>query len=326
VKIRNIEVETENIDSMNAGAAAAVVEDPGLPGDSPVAVERPEAPGGVTLIRVSTAGADGGSPDEHTVRSACARALDAAAKAALDSIALPALGCRAGGLTPVASGKIMAQEAIRRARRDDRHPARILFCVPDAFYYLEFERAVSGYIRHFLDVLIWGPFVTVDAIIVVPAAAGSGGTRAILRAQAHWAASEALGRPWLRAGAGIVLVKRSNPPFGYALPGGFVDYGESLEDAVHREAREETGLELRDLRQFHTYSDPGRDPRFHTVTTVFSARAEGAPRAGDDAAAVRVVRPEEIAGLSFAFDHKRVLEEFLAGTYHAGRVRRDRGS
>jgi len=60
--------------------------------------------------------------------------------------------------------------------------------------------------------------------------------------------------------------------------------------------------------------------------TVFSARSKGAPRAGDDAAAVRVVRPEEIAGLDFAFDHKRVLEEFLAGTYHAGRSRRDRGS
>jgi ADP-ribose pyrophosphatase YjhB (NUDIX family) len=94
------------------------------------------------------------------------------------------------------------------------------------------------------------------------------------------------------------------------LLGQFPDYGESLEEAVTREAREETGLELRDLEQFHTYSDPRRDPRFHTITTVFHARAEGAPRAGDDAAATRVVPISEIGGLSFAFDHREVLLEW----------------
>jgi 8-oxo-dGTP diphosphatase len=107
-------------------------------------------------------------------------------------------------------------------------------------------------------------------------------------------------------------VERSNPPFGFALPGGFVDYGESLEEAVRREATEETGLELSDLRQFHTYSDPSRDPRFHTVSTVFAAKAGGSPRAGDDAAAVRVVKPEEVPGLAFAFDHGKVLADWLS--------------
>ena len=73
----------------------------------------------------------------------------------------------------------------------------------------------------------------------------------------------------------IVLIERKNPPHGYALPGGFVDYGESLEDAARREALEETGLKVELVRQFHTYSDPSRDPRKHTITTVLIARAGG---------------------------------------------------
>jgi ADP-ribose pyrophosphatase YjhB (NUDIX family) len=75
---------------------------------------------------------------------------------------------------------------------------------------------------------------------------------------------------------------------------------------------EETGLELLDLEQFHTYSDPSRDPRFHTITTVFTARALGTPRAGDDAADVRVVTPAEVSTLGFAFDHAAVLADYLA--------------
>ena len=82
--------------------------------------------------------------------------------------------------------------------------------------------------------------------------------------------------------SGVVLVKRKNPPVAWALPGGFVDYGESLEQAAVREACEETGLSIRLGRQFHTYSEPDRDPRQHTVSTVFLATAEGTPVAGDD--------------------------------------------
>ncbi|MDD5129857.1 MAG: NUDIX hydrolase [Candidatus Omnitrophica bacterium] len=110
---------------------------------------------------------------------------------------------------------------------------------------------------------------------------------------------------------GIVVIKRSNPPFGWALPGGFVDYGESLEDAATREAKEETGLDLTQLKQFHTYSDPARDPRFHTVTTVFTAKAQGVPKAGDDAAQVKIIKQDQVEKLEFAFDHKKILIDYL---------------
>ncbi|OGX28049.1 MAG: hypothetical protein A2705_04670 [Omnitrophica WOR_2 bacterium RIFCSPHIGHO2_01_FULL_52_10] len=110
---------------------------------------------------------------------------------------------------------------------------------------------------------------------------------------------------------GIVLIERLNPPCGWALPGGFVDYGESLEVAALREAKEETNLDLVDLRQFHTYSAPGRDPRFHTIATVFIAEGQGEPRSGDDAAGLRIVRYEDLLQLDYAFDHKEIIEEYL---------------
>ena len=219
----------------------------------------------------------GMAPDERRMRAACAAGLTEAVVRRLETLALPAFGVSEGG-SPVIAGKILVQEAIRVARTGESNLRRVFLCCPDEKAFKRFEKTVHGYLRHFLDVLIWGPFVTVDAIIKVE--------------------------------GGIVLIERSNPPLGFALPGGFVDYGESLEDAVCREAREETGLELLELEQFHTYSDPSRDPRFHTITTVFSARAEGQPRAGDDAAAARVVPPGEIGGLSFAFDHREVLLEW----------------
>lgn len=110
--------------------------------------------------------------------------------------------------------------------------------------------------------------------------------------------------------SGIVLVERKNPPPGWALPGGFVDYGETLEEAARREAREETSLEVEDLRQFHVYSDPARDPRLHTVSTVFIARARGIPRAGDDAREARIFDPQGF-DVPLAFDHRRILDDYI---------------
>ncbi|MEW6002317.1 MAG: NUDIX hydrolase [Nitrospirota bacterium] len=113
---------------------------------------------------------------------------------------------------------------------------------------------------------------------------------------------------------GIILIKRKNPPEGWALPGGFVDYGETLEAAAIREAKEETGLEVELIRQFHSYSDPKRDPRHHTITTVFIAKAKGKALAGDDAESLRVFK-KDILPERIAFDHKEILNDYFTGRY-----------
>jgi len=113
---------------------------------------------------------------------------------------------------------------------------------------------------------------------------------------------------------GIVLIKRKNPPPGWAIPGGFVDYGETLEDAVRREAKEETGLDIKLIRQFHTYSDPKRDPRHHTVSTIFIATAAGKPKAGDDAREVGIFNKDNLPE-DIAFDHRQILKDYFSGKY-----------
>ena len=114
----------------------------------------------------------------------------------------------------------------------------------------------------------------------------------------------------IEIGSGIVLIERKNPPPGWAIPGGFVDEGESVERAAVREAKEETCLDVKLTEQFYTYSDPQRDPRHHTLAVVFIATADGIPRGADDARMAKIVSENSLPG-ALAFDHATILRDYF---------------
>ncbi len=113
---------------------------------------------------------------------------------------------------------------------------------------------------------------------------------------------------------GVVLIERKNPPYGWAIPGGFVDYGESTEQAARREVREETNLTMSNLRQFHVYSKPGRDPRGHTISVVFTARGKGQLKARTDAGKAGIFNARSLPR-QIAFDHRRILRDYFTGKH-----------
>jgi ADP-ribose pyrophosphatase YjhB (NUDIX family) len=115
----------------------------------------------------------------------------------------------------------------------------------------------------------------------------------------------------IRVGKGIVLIERKNPPYGWAIPGGFVDYGESLETAAVREAKEETNLDVRLVTQLGAYSDPDRDPRHHTISVVFIADGEGTLMAADDALSAKVFTIDDLPEI-MAFDHRRICMDYFS--------------
>jgi ADP-ribose pyrophosphatase YjhB (NUDIX family) len=111
-------------------------------------------------------------------------------------------------------------------------------------------------------------------------------------------------------GGEVVLIERKNPPLGWAIPGGFVDKGETVEEAVEREMKEETNLKLVNLKQFHVYSDPERDPRGHTVTVVFTAKGIGKLKAQDDAKNIGLFNRNNLPE-NIAFDHEKILVDYF---------------
>jgi O-acetyl-ADP-ribose deacetylase (regulator of RNase III)/ADP-ribose pyrophosphatase YjhB (NUDIX family) len=216
--------------------------------------------------------------DETNIRDACRNSLEVAKRLKLKSIAFPALGCGVAGFPAKACAKIMSQEILKHAKYDPEPINEIIFVLYDDKTFDIFRTQTESYLEYMQHKLSQGPFITVDIIIEVK--------------------------------GGLVLIERSNPPFGWAIPGGFLDYGETLEKCAIREAKEETNLDIYDLEQMFTYSDPRRDPRFHTVTTVFVAKANGTPKAGDDAQDAKVVSLDEVRNLKLAFDHHNVLEDY----------------
>ncbi len=108
----------------------------------------------------------------------------------------------------------------------------------------------------------------------------------------------------------IVLIQRANPPYGWALPGGFVDYGESLESSAIREAKEETSLEVTLQEQFHTYSNPDRDPRHHTITTVFIGKGIGTLKPAFDAIGAGVFTKNNLPE-PIVFDHRNIISDYF---------------
>jgi O-acetyl-ADP-ribose deacetylase (regulator of RNase III)/ADP-ribose pyrophosphatase YjhB (NUDIX family) len=214
--------------------------------------------------------------DEKIVRKSAQNALLEAEKLEINSIAFPALGCGTGRLKVKEIASVMAEEALRCFSKKSTLK-EIRFVLYGKKDFEDFCRGAEEYFKALTCKTYRNPVPTVDII--------------------------------MEKDDGIVLVRRKNYPYGWAIPGGFVDYGESLEKAAMREAKEEPGLNAAGLKQFHTSSEPGRDPRHHTISTVFTARGEGILKAADDAADARIFTeanlPEE-----FAFDHKEIIRAF----------------
>lgn len=229
--------------------------------------------------------------NQEYIRSAINTALKVADENKITSISFPALCFGTGEFPYKDLAKIMAEEITKYIiENKDTNIKEIIFVVKQKKVFKTFSEVISehvGYINRKIGVY---PIPTVDIIINVK----------------------------IKHKSGIVLVQRKNPPYGWALPGGFVEYNESLENAALREAKEETGLEVKNLKQFHTYSQPGRDPRFHTISTVFVADAEELPKAGSDAKRVVVATKEEILANKYqlVFDHKKILLDYFSSRYN----------
>ncbi|MDP8252985.1 MAG: macro domain-containing protein [Candidatus Kaelpia aquatica] len=218
--------------------------------------------------------------DQDIIRRSFNSALNLAKERSFKSIAVPALGCGTGGFPLKKAAKIMVNEILSHTQKCSSLK-RIIFSFKTKSAYVEFKESFLSYYGYQLRKLAQIPIPTADAIILIE-------------------------------GSKILLIERENSPYGLALPGGFLEYGESLEDCIRREVQEETSLRVVELRQFYTYSAAERDPRFHTVTTVFIVEAEGLPKAGSDAKAIKQCLLDEIPPKEdFAFDHWQILQDWL---------------
>lgn len=230
------------------------------------------------VIHAATMGLDF-KTDEDIIRKATASAINCAQKNNIASLAFCALGCGVGGFSYESASKIMAQEIFRYSNFCNKpNLKKIIFVLSDNKALDIFKRNICLYLDHLTKKMNEGPFVTVDGII--------------------------------KYQGGIVLIERTNPPLGWALPGGFVDYGESVETAVVREVQEETNLVFKNFKLFKVCSAPNRDPRFHTVTIIFSGEGEGILKADSDAKNAKVFSLDQLPE-KIAFDHRQIIREYF---------------
>jgi len=233
------------------------------------------------VIHACTMGKDF-KTDEEKIRRSAASTLKIAQDNNIESLSFCALGCGVGGFSYKDSAKIICQEIFRYLKQTQPLSLKkIVFVLYDSKSYEIFSKVVDSYLGRLTDGLKHGPFLTVDGIIDYK--------------------------------GGIVLVERLNPPSGWAIPGGFVEYGEQAEEGVVREVKEETNLDFIDVKQFKVYSKPGRDPRFHTVSVVFTGSGEGEIKAASDAKSAKVFKMSELPS-NIAFDHRQILKEYRQQT------------
>ena len=297
LKVEAIVNTSNNVGSMGGGVAASIRSRGGVLIEQEALKKGPFDIGGAIytsagqldadyVIHTATMGMDF-KTDQDKVRLSCASALVVANDLGVGSMVFPALGCGVGKFPLKGAMKIMVQEVVKFIRRCESLPRspndvslkEIIFCLYDQEAFDEVYEMVNAYLHHIVDVLGDEPYKVVDIIIELD--------------------------------EGIVLIERSNPPYGWALPGGFLDLGESLKQAAIREAKEETDMDLDNIREFKTYSDINRDPRFHTVSTVFVARGCGIPQFGDDAKGLRVISYDDVSSVRCAFDHNHIINEYL---------------
>ncbi|MBU1121331.1 MAG: NUDIX hydrolase [Candidatus Omnitrophica bacterium] len=174
----------------------------------------------------------------------------------------------------------MAQEVFRYLK-EEKSPTikKVVFVLSSQDAYVIFNKNVYLYLDYIDKKISQGPFITVDGIIEYE--------------------------------GGVVMVQRSNPPLGWALPGGFVDYGESVETAVVREVKEETNLDFIDFKQWKVCSDPARDPRFHTISVIFIGKGKGTLKADSDVKDAKGYKLDSLPS-KISFDHRKIIEEYSA--------------
>lgn len=228
------------------------------------------------IIHAATMGMDF-ITNENIIRESVKNSFKIAKENNFASIVFPALGCGVGKFPKEQAAKILIEEAIFFCQKIDCLK-KIVYVLYDEKSYITFQNVIKEHLKTIQNKIFKYPLPTVDAII--------------------------------KKNDKIVLIERKNPPFGWALPGGFVEYGESLEQAIIREVKEETNLEIETLKQFHTYSAPNRDPRFHTITTVFIVSCKGKIKAQSDAQKVNEFNLNQLPE-NMAFDHKKVIADWI---------------